>query len=267
MSSDTPIDPTERAAWHVLVTVPADLPGPLGRLFSLVANAVHTWEPSKRDGWVADMSAAGLPAAPVVVWLAGSSEMDDEVYAVYATEQDAVEAAGPSRHRIRIMSHEVVGAAPAAQPDDGAVSVAGVMAGVLTVWPTPDSEEAAIERHAYELKIRADVEAILDGELGTEPTPETENGYVANVQLVVDRLSQARAEVEQLRAALTNARAKNGDHIADREKMLRDIMAERDEARRQLQAEHQRAEGWHNSYQSMRAERDEAQQTINAYLT
>jgi hypothetical protein len=64
------------------------------------------------------LAAAGLLAAPAVVWLAGSSEMDDEVYAVYATEQDAVEAAGPSRHRIRIMSHEVVGAAPAAQPED-----------------------------------------------------------------------------------------------------------------------------------------------------
>lgn len=42
---------------------------------------------------------------------------------------------------------------------------------------------------------------------------------------LVERLRQAED-------ALTNARAKNADNIADREKMLRDIMAERDQSRR-----------------------------------
>ena len=48
------------------------------------------------------------------------------------------------------------------------------------------------------------------------------------VNEATDRAQAAEAEVERLTGALTNARAKAADNIADRERMLRDIMAERD---------------------------------------
>jgi len=47
-------------------------------------------------------------------------------------------------------------------------------------------------------------------------------------------LAARDAEIQRLRGALTNSKAVASDRIEDREKMLRDIMRERDEARAQL---------------------------------
>jgi hypothetical protein len=155
MSSDTPTDPTERAAWHVLVTVPADLPAAQrDSLFGLVANAVHTWEPSKRDGWDADVC-AGPDLSTIGPVATPAAQPDDREFAALpedwrelighleADEYDAAtaEGFGPSQRVREAYSAGLMAAAelfgswitPAAQPDD----------------------EAAIERMARALHRRA----------------------------------------------------------------------------------------------------------------
>ena len=52
-----PEAPRERDRWHVLVTVPLDLPDDMhNRLFTAIADVVHDWEPDDRDGWDAFVS-------------------------------------------------------------------------------------------------------------------------------------------------------------------------------------------------------------------
>lgn len=53
----------------------------------------------------------------------------------------------------------------------------------------------------------------------------------AAMSVIAPERDEARAQIERLTNALTNARAVSDDRIADREAALRDIMRERDEAR------------------------------------
>lgn len=62
-------------------------------------------------GLIRALADAGMIATvPPTVYLAGTDAMNDEVYAVYATGQEAEQAAGSSRHRVTITAYGVVGA-------------------------------------------------------------------------------------------------------------------------------------------------------------
>lgn len=137
-----------------------------------------------------------------------------------------------------------------------AVSMGATGGHVYDRWVSPllAERDEALKRHAYELKIRADVEAILDGELGTESTPETENGYVANVQLVVDRLSQALAERDEALTVLRFAEKQNTILRAERDEADRDL----DEVRTKLSESEESRLRWAEEAAEMTGQRDTA---------
>lgn len=103
------------------------------------------------------------------------------------------------------------------------------------------------ELNLNEIKARAEAVRTWKPPFAVEPIPEI-------VDVDVPALV---AEVEQLRDALTNARAVSADRIADRDKIARDVMRERDEATAALVAASERRDYFEARCEQM--ERDHAE--------